>query len=153
MNDDIIELNANDAPRAAGIHAAAFDTPWSAKALEEVFSSPATLALGVETGGSLRAFISIQITGEEGDIQTLAVLPASRRQGLAGKLLIRGHDVLEQRGVTRIMLDVAEDNHAALALYSAHGYVIDGRRAGYYRRRSGCRVDAVLMSRRIGRKY
>lgn len=153
MSTDLIELSANDAPRAARLHAAAFDKPWSAAALAEIFSLPGTLAMGVETDADLRAFISIQIVGDEGDIQTLAVQPASRRQGLASKLLLRSHDVLGQRGVKRIMLDVAEDNHAARALYSALGYRMDGKRPGYYRRGPKSRIDAVLMSHLIERKY
>jgi ribosomal-protein-alanine N-acetyltransferase len=44
----------------------------------------------------------------------------------------------------KIFLEVAEDNHAAFAFYTKTGFVITGKRAGYYKRIGGA-VDALML--------
>ena len=51
--------------------------------------------------------------------------------------------------VSRITLDVAEDNTSARRLYDRLGFTLDGRRTGYYRARRAAPVDALLLSRAL----
>jgi ribosomal-protein-alanine N-acetyltransferase len=44
-----------------------------------------------------------------------------------------------------MFLEVAEDNAAALALYTAAGFATTGRRRAYYRRPGGLLVDALML--------
>jgi ribosomal-protein-alanine N-acetyltransferase len=50
----------------------------------------------------------------------------------------------QRQGARTLFLEVAQDNSAARGLYAAHGFVQIGRRANYYRRRSGL-VDALVL--------
>jgi len=54
-----------------------------------------------------------------------------------------------ERGVSRMTLDVAEDNIAARALYAAHGFTEDGRRPRYYSAKRDIPVDGILMSKSL----
>ena len=51
-------------------------------------------------------------------------------------------------GVRRLLLEVAVDNHPAIALYGALGFVEAGRRRGYYRTAHGP-ADALILARDI----
>jgi ribosomal-protein-alanine N-acetyltransferase len=55
-----------------------------------------------------------------------------------------------KQGVTRVFLDVAADNVAALALYESLGFAEVGRRKSYYARGLDPRMDAIMMARDIG---
>ena len=47
-------------------------------------------------------------------------------------------------GARRLFLEVAQDNAAALALYTAAGFIQVGRRPGYYSRPDGSAAALVL---------
>jgi len=47
-----------------------------------------------------------------------------------------------------MVLEVAVDNAAAIALYEAAGFTVKGRRRRYYRRTDG-NVDAIIMRRAL----
>ena len=55
----------------------------------------------------------------------------------------------KSRGATTAFLEVAEDNTAARALYSACGYVQNGLRPGYYVRESGSHVAAMTLCKSL----
>ncbi len=76
----------------------------------------------------------------EPELLRVAVLPASRRQGLARRLITAGLSLLRAGGVTECFLEVRPDNASALAVYHALGFRLAGRRERYYRDGS----DALL---------
>jgi ribosomal-protein-alanine N-acetyltransferase len=79
--------------------------------------------------GAIAGFIAIRRTGpDEGEILNLAVHPGFRRRGIAKALL---SSVL-QTSPGEWFLEVRESNAAAIALYSACGFVPSGRRENYY---------------------
>jgi ribosomal-protein-alanine N-acetyltransferase len=57
---------------------------------------------------------------------------------------------LGKDGVGRLLLEVAEDNTSAIALYTECGFSTIGRRKKYYRRKSGREVDALVIERGLG---
>ncbi len=58
-------------------------------------------------------------------LNDLFVIPAARRQGVAGRLLAAAADYGRQAGAVRLALSTATDNHAAQTLYQAHGWQRD----------------------------
>lgn len=87
-------------------------------------------------------FALVQTVAGESELLTIAVVPKSQRQGIASALL---QDWLKSTKADYAFLEVAEDNHAAIALYERHGFAVCGRRKGYYARPDHTKVDAVLM--------
>ncbi len=145
MTRDIVILRPNDAERMARLHARAFAHPWSRGDFESSLANTANLTLAIESahGDDLAAFCLIQFAGDTAEILTLATSPDCHRQGLATTLLNAAFRRAGERGVARVLLDVAEDNAAARALYQRHGFAEDGRRHNYY----GPGRDALLLSR------
>jgi [ribosomal protein S18]-alanine N-acetyltransferase len=82
--------------------------------------------------------------GQQCEILSLGVLPEFRRRGVGTALLdaVRGEAV--HRGAESILLEVAIDNTAALALYARQGFTPVGRRQNYYRRGQNLHDALVL---------
>jgi ribosomal-protein-alanine N-acetyltransferase len=146
----VLVLRAEDAGRMSRLHMRCFDDPWSAVSFRGLLLDTSILTLGVERDGDLVAFVMAQTIAGESDILTVATDPDLRRQGLATTLIGALINRLGERGVSRITLDVAEDNAPARALYKAFGFTEDGRRPRYYTTGRDVPVDAVLMSRNMG---
>ncbi|WP_306132695.1 GNAT family N-acetyltransferase [Roseivivax marinus] len=93
------------------------------------------------------AVLIAQVVADEAEILALATDPDRQREGRAARLLDTFHAEMAEGGVTRTVLDVAEDNAPALALYESRGYRTTAARAAYYKRPEGGHADALLMAR------
>lgn len=149
MTHPLLVLRAEDAGRMSQLHMRCFDDPWSAVSFRGLLLDTSILTLGVELEGQLVAFAMAQTIAGESDILTVATAPEQRRKGLGATLIRALINRLGERGVSRITLDVAEDNAPARALYSGFGFTEDGRRPRYYTAGRDVPVDAVLMSRKM----
>jgi len=129
------------AERLAGIHAAAFPAPWDATALAGLLTQAGVFAVEQPDG-----FILLRTVADEAEILTLAVHPKARRRGLGARLVRVGVAGAAAQGATRLFLEVADDNAAALALYARAGFSEAGRRPGYYARPDGGRQDALILA-------
>ena len=143
-------LRPDDARQLANLHADVFDTPWSPAAFRAELSKPSVFALGLvddETPANIISFVLFQRALDEAEMLTLATELENQRSGCAQKLIESAFEHLKSRGVSRILLDVAMDNIAAIKLYSKLGFVQDGLRKAYYKRGGENAVDACLMSK------
>ncbi len=130
----------------AAVHAQAFDAPWTEADFDSLMRAPGVHALAESRDDQVCGVILLRIAADEVEVLTLAVLPHYRRRGVA-RTLISFLDVLAAaKGVTRAFLEVAHDNAAAVALYTAAGFAQVGRRPGYYARKDGPAADALILS-------
>lgn len=139
----------------ARVHAACFpDDAWDSSAIARILAMPGTDAhVACYDAGEICGLLIDQCLGEDAEILTLGVVPASRRQGIGRALLADLLRRARDAGAARIVLEVAADNAAGLALYHALGFIRHGRRPGYYRRAEGPNIDAWRLSLDIvGRK-
>ncbi len=142
----ITPVGAEASAGLARLHATAFEPAWSAEDLAGALTSPFSFAL--QAGERPVGFILARAVADEGEILTLAVDPAARRQG-AGLALVRAAGrVALAAGAQTLWLEVAEDNAAALALYAAAGFEEVGRRRAYYPRACGP-ADALTLRCRL----
>ena len=128
----------------ASLHANAFTTmrAWKTAEFAALLSQSGTFLEARE--GS---FALIRVIADEAEILTLATDPAHQRKGYARAILQQGHRKASMHGAKSILLEVAEDNTAAIALYTSLGYELIGRRAGYYKRHDAPAVAALVMRR------
>jgi len=146
-----IILQPDDAAAAAIIHAACFDKPWPAAHFRKAFQQANMLSIGcLDEGGALAGFVCAQTVAGEADIHTIAVNPVAQGAGHGRALLAALESRLGERGISRIILEVAADNERALRLYQAAGFREDGRRKSYYKRANGPAIDGLLMSKALG---
>jgi [ribosomal protein S18]-alanine N-acetyltransferase len=81
-----------------------------------------------------------------GEIETVAVGAAARRRGVGRVLCEAVVGWCREEGVGEIELEVRAGSDGAIALYAGLGFVVVGRREGYYRDPG---EDAVLMQLRL----
>lgn len=130
----------------AELHAAAFTVPrpWKAGEFASILQGD-----GVFVIGDARGFILGRAIAGEAELLTLAVSPDARRQGKARALLAAFLFEAASRGAEKAFLEVAEDNIAAIALYTGAGFQRIGSRRGYFAASGGERIDAVVMNRKV----
>lgn len=84
-------------------------------------------------GGNCGGFSVLACAADEAEIQSLAVAPSMRRQGLGALLLQATLTAALERKAAQVHLEVRESNAAARAFYRRHGFEETGRRRLYYR--------------------
>ncbi len=128
-----------DAAAMAAIHASAFPPAeaWSAAAIAGQLALPGTVGLLDPEGG----MAILRVAADEAEILTLAVHPRSRRRGLGTRLVNAAMALAAGAGAAAMLLEVAEDNSVAVALYARAGFTTAGRRPRYYPAGS----DALLL--------
>lgn len=118
----------------SALEAASFTNPWSQDMLARELSHSDVARVYILRGPDdrLLAFCACWVIFDELHINTVAVEPSSRRQGLATRLL---HFVFAESvaaGVQRATLEVRRSNDAALRLYEGLGFVVHAVRPRYY---------------------
>jgi len=130
----------------AAIYAAAFPNSraWNATEISDTLASRLTFAIEGNVGFALG-----RVVADEAELLTIAVDPEHQGKGLGLVLLNQFEAESQTRGACCAILEVAQDNTAALALYARAGYEICGERSGYYSRPDGEQITASLMKKAL----
>lgn len=102
---------------------------WSAIQVREELSGPGRYGVVALSADALVGYCCLRVVDQVADLTRIGVHPEHQRRGLAGRLLDRA-----LAGVTaeRLLLEVAETNGPALALYTSRGVIRIARRPRYY---------------------
>jgi ribosomal-protein-alanine N-acetyltransferase len=110
---------------AADIDRRSFSSPWAndASALADIMNAtPYHRSRSVHLDGRMVAFSISGRADRSGDVQRLAVDPSARRRRFAHLLLDDALRWMQRRNVSRVMVNTADDNRPALALYESIGF-------------------------------
>lgn len=77
----------------------------------------------IEWAGEVVAFCKVDIVGDRGYLDELAVLPDYRGQGLGSRLMDWADSLFAERGVHRVELLVVVGNEGARRFYERHGFL------------------------------
>ncbi|MEM1111358.1 MAG: ribosomal protein S18-alanine N-acetyltransferase [Pseudomonadota bacterium] len=154
MNTTIREAASSDIDALAELDASVNPDPWPAGRFRRLIAGSAGQlhagVLALSYRDRLCGFSAYQIVVDEGTLLNIGVERRYRRRGLARRLLQASLQAMRDHGARHCFLEVRCSNTAALALYRAEGFALDGVREGYYRRFSdpaqAGREDALLMS-------
>lgn len=127
----------------AALHALCFDTaprPWTKSEFSSILNGVGAYSVSFGGGFAVGRYVA-----GEAELLTLAVRPERRRRGVGMRLLRLYEEKATGRGAEKSCLEVSVQNAAAIALYEKHGYRQAGRRKGYYARRNGLSIDALVM--------
>ena len=148
----LLELNASNIDiyleQLLAIEQEAFAEPWTrADYLEEAARPIAHILALVDEKGAEDAPLLLAYAGfwqvlDEADINNAAVAAAQRGRGYGRQLLQAVLARALNLGCKRLTLEVRPSNAPALALYQSLGFVVCGRRSGYYQDNG---EDALLM--------
>lgn len=137
-----------DAADLSRLHAASFDDGWR----QDDFVTWLARAEAMAVVGGERDAVAFGLAlaaGADAELLTIATDPAHRHVGWGRRVFQALDSQALNRGLARWVLEVARDNLNAIGLYKSVGFVEIGVRKAYYRTPYG-RVDALVMSRRVG---
>ena len=81
-----------------------------------------------------------------GRIDSIAVTPEQRRQGIGHQLMTRLFEALEAKGCREVLLVVRVSNHIAQEFYQSFGFRVKSQLVGYYDGEDGL-VMAIELER------
>jgi len=136
-----------DTAKLAELHGASFHRGWDEEEFEDMLSQRNTLVHRLRVGRKIVGFVASRMAADEAEILSIALAPSHRGRGLSRDLLLTHLGHLAGRGITKVFLEVEENNQAALRLYKWAGFVVAGRRERYYRQPDGEQLNALLMRR------
>ena len=90
-----------------------------------------------EAEGRLLGFAVGKVIGSGGEgvaeLESVAVDLSARRRGVGKALCVAVADWCRGQGIVALELEVRAGSMGAIALYAGWGFIVGGRRAGYYR--------------------
>ena len=147
-------LTAADSPAIAAIHSEDFARPWTDGEFASLLSQDTVFGFAArETGRGGEApvgFVLARLAAGEGEILTVAVTRAHRRQGLGWRLMDAVLRELHGQRAEALFLEVDETNAPAIALYRRFGFFEVGKRPRYYESAQGSaqgKSGALVMRR------
>ncbi|QHC67483.1 ribosomal protein S18-alanine N-acetyltransferase [Rathayibacter oskolensis] len=141
----IREAAASDLDAIMAIEESEFTSDaWSRSMMAGELRSPHTRYVVAELGGAVVGYAGLlcPVGAHEGDVQTIAVVPAARGAGLGRRLLRHLVETAARRGAREVFLEVRADNPVAQSLYLSEGFVEIAVRPAYYQPDG---VDALVM--------
>ncbi len=124
-----------DIEAVAQLEVIAFADPWTRQAFEAALRERhARFRVAHAADGLLAGYLVAWFVLDEGEIANLAVVPTSRRRGVARALLESIIAEARASRIARLFLEVRESNAAARALYVSMGFTPIARRPRYYRK-------------------
>jgi ribosomal-protein-alanine N-acetyltransferase len=124
------------------------ERPWKGEAWRSVLAMPGCFALVAACDGRETGFVAARVAADEAELLMIGVDPAARCRGVGRSLLAAAMAAACGAGAARMVLEVAEPNAPALALYRAAGFEVVGRRTDYYEF-PNCSAAAAIMARRL----
>ena len=107
---------------------------WSEGLVREGIAGtlPTVAYLVAEVDDEVVGHAVVSTAGDIAELQRIAVDDRHRRNGVASALLAGVLDVAGRSEADRLLLEVREDNRAALAFYAGSGFTEVDRRPRYY---------------------
>lgn len=127
----------------ASLNALCLPQSWEAGFFDQVIGEYGGFSFIGEANGVPLGFVLGRAVAEDAEILALGVLAAHRRNGLGRLLLQAAAECAGALGARALVLEVARNNVAAMALYTQSGLREAGFRKNYYGATGG--GDAVLL--------
>ena len=146
-------LSTLDSRAISALHREDFVRPWTDGEFASLLSQETVFGFAArETGHGAEApvgFVLARLAAGEGEILTVAVAKAYRRQGLGWRLMDAVLRKLHGQRAEALFLEVDETNAAAVALYRRLGFREVGKRPRYYKSAEGESTGALVMRRNL----
>ena len=138
----------SDAAAVARLQGQLFPDPWSVADVQAQMSLPKAVLEVVflaDSSSDLCGYALGQVVVDEVELRSIGIHPDMQNLGLGRSLLTAWEIHAQSLGAKRVVLEVAENNVPARALYETHGYQKVGHRLGYYRTGPAAAIDAFIL--------
>jgi len=145
----VTSLTLNNCAQATQLHRACFYKGWTEKDFQDFLRDPLVFGLKIQKEDTFCGYILWREIDHEAEILTLVIAPPFQRKGLGNHLLKALLTYLKEKKISKLFLEVAEDNKAAQSFYLRNGFTLLGTRPKYYKRPENKFVDALNFVRVI----
>lgn len=139
---EIIKMSPDHVQQIAQMEKVCFSDPWSENSVASELNNPLSLWLVAVEDQTVLGYVGSQSVLGEADVMNVAVHPDFRRRHIGQDLIERLIDLLREKNVRSLALEVRVSNESAIALYQKLGFVQVGRRPNYYR---NPKEDALIL--------
>lgn len=140
----IVNMTALSIPDVARLEQECFAHPWQQASVEECFQNPAYyFFVAKDDENNVVGYIATYIVRDEAFVENVCVAEHARRRGIGKALVERAMENCKANGASFLSLEVRRSNAAAIGLYSALDFEIEGTRKKYY---SDPEEDALIMT-------
>ena len=125
------------------IEEASYAAPWTYQAFAyELLKNDLAVYIVALLGEKVVGYCGMWLIMDEAHITNVAVHPDYRRLKIGKALMLQMMNLAVQGGAKAMTLEVRPSNTAAIRLYEQLGFVVKGRRKGYY---TDNNEDALIM--------
>ncbi|MCL6471470.1 MAG: ribosomal protein S18-alanine N-acetyltransferase [Firmicutes bacterium] len=133
MKPVIRQMTMADINQVYDIERRSQSAPWSKMTFQrELLGNHHNMCLVAELGERIVGFICMYYVLDEAHITNIAVDLPFQNKGIGTRLMLAAIEVMMDRGIKHITLEVRKSNTKAQHLYMKFGFRMKGIRKGYY---------------------
>lgn len=123
-----------------------YGSPWSEAQFYAQLSQKNNIIYAKYEGDKVIGFIICQFVLDEAELLLIGVLPNHKNNGIATTLLEEACELLKEKNVSHLFLEVRSQNQEAIGFYKKHKFKELGIRKNYYHHPTD---NAVMMQLEI----
>lgn len=138
-------MQVGDLPEVLTIENDVYPHPWTrGNFLDSLYSGYESWTLR-ESAGMLAGYFLVMLAVDEAHLLNISVRRDLHGKGVGRMQLDKVVEVVKEKGMTSVLLEVRPSNLRALAVYRQYGFEQIGVRKGYYPAGGNAREDAIVM--------
>ncbi|ELA09603.1 ribosomal-protein-alanine acetyltransferase [Moraxella macacae 0408225] len=141
------DIDDNWLQQIAKIEQSLFVDAWSQTVISDLLNHDNHQLLVLCVGDVVMGYCLYSQMFDTAEILRLATRLDCQRQGIASQLLTQVFDKLNLVKVENLLLEVREDNLAAIGFYQQFGFRQIATRKNYYQNADNSRTDALILQR------
>lgn len=142
----IRHMEEMDLKEVAKLASLSFSEPWSENSYLQTLSNPLYLSLVAYKKDVFLGFADVTLVCGEASLNNIAIREEYRQNGAATALINTLIDILKEKDVISLTLEVRPSNAPAISLYKKLGFKACGRRRDFYRKPT---EDALILTLEI----
>lgn len=123
------------------------DDNWTAESIADLLQQDINQVMVLQDNDKLLGYCLYQVVFEKAEILRIGVNPSLQNKGIGTQIFNNLLEVLAQKNVENLMLEVREDNHNAIHFYQKQGFSTIHVRKNYYQLQAGESVNALIMQK------
>lgn len=128
----IRELLPSDVAFLVSSRDSGFSDGWTEKMINDSLSVGNFFGFVAEEDGAPTGFVTLSMTEDFCDIESVFVRPEKRRRGVAERLFETAEKRVAEKKIPSMLLEVRKSNVPAINLYIKKGFVVISTRKKYY---------------------
>lgn len=123
------------------------DDNWTAESIADLLKQDINQIIVLQENDKLFGYCLYQVVFETAEILRIGVNPSLQNKGIGTQIFNNLLEILAQKNVENLMLEVREDNHPAIKFYQKYGFTIIHIRKNYYQLNNGESINALIMQK------